>query len=141
MILSIEHVQAWLTSVSPETLAAVERLKAQFASLSADGLTLEDLTKLMHSATDELMHSLVPVSPDVAGADKRDAVLAILAYLFDQIPVLPLPAYLIFFRPLLTSVVRPFVRAYVLRMAAGVLESLYARYFKFPQLRLFPPSA
>jgi hypothetical protein len=122
---TINEALAWLASVSPETAAVYDRWRAKLAAVKADGrVSLGEIAGLIHDAQTEIMDDLTALKAD--GGLKKEVVLHIVGALFDAIPVLPLPIYLVPFRPWLKA----WARAQVLAAASAIVETIYHRFLQ-----------
>lgn len=95
---------------------------AEARELAADGLTLAELGQLFIALITLAVEAAQKLRAD--GKEKKSWVLSAVAQLYDAIaPHVPLPWFLQVLRPVL----RPHLRAAVLAIADGVIESVYAR--------------
>lgn len=98
---------------------------AEAKRLAADGLTYEEASQLFTALIVLAVESAKALVN--TGAEKKQFVLEAVAFLFDAIaPAIPLPWFLIWLQPF-RPMFRPALRAFVLSLADGVIEAVYAR--------------
>lgn len=89
---------------------------------AADGLTLDEVTQIVLDATADLVEHAVDLP--VAGDEKKSQVTDVLiSGLATLLPAIPLPPYLLIFRPLINRAALAIAR----RLLSGAIEAAYRK--------------
>lgn len=114
----------------------INALLIEFEAAAADGISWAEAIELGGDFTNAAMALSAELKQP--GSVKKEIVLRAVGNLFDAIApriVLPLPLSLVWLSPLIQlarPIVRPFVRALVLKGAEGLIESFFKLQFRGP---------
>ena len=122
MAIDPKTVGVVLASMSADMKAFIVKAK----EYAKDGLTIAEIGSLFNDAITFAVQE-VEQARNIAGAEKKELVMAVVSYVFDTIaPFIPLPFGLSMFRSLIT----PYIKQVVLLVADGTIEAVVVRLAK-----------